>query len=70
MDSLTLPGEALQEEFGDLWQISEHPGGLKVWTALYKSPDGRHERYLVAPGPAELLDRLRNVDPREHDERH
>ena len=69
MDSLTPPG-ALLEEFGDVWQISVYPGGLPVWTALWKSPDGRHERYVVAPGPGELLDRLRVVDPTEHDERH
>jgi hypothetical protein len=64
VNSLISPG-TLREEFGDLWQISERPGGLPVWTALYKSPDGRHQRYLVAPSPSLLLDRLRAVDPAE-----
>jgi|HubBroStandDraft_2_1064218.scaffolds.fasta_scaffold01897_8 hypothetical protein len=70
MDSLTMPGATLREEFGDVWQISERPAGLPIWTALYKPPDGSHERYIVAPGPRELLDRLRHVDPEEHRERH
>jgi hypothetical protein len=69
MDSLTAPG-ALLKEFGDVWQISVRPAGLVVWTALWKSPDGRHIRYLVAPDPDQLLERLRVIDPEEHDEGH
>jgi hypothetical protein len=43
------------------WQFDMHPGGLQVWTASWRSEDGRHERYIVASSDYELLARLRVI---------
>ncbi|HEY1621763.1 MAG TPA: hypothetical protein VGG25_29350 [Streptosporangiaceae bacterium] len=51
----------LRREF-PAWQFDIHPEGLRVWTALWRSEDGRHERYIVARTDSELLARLRAVD--------
>ena len=50
---------ALQSEFGEEWEICEHPGGMRVWTALHK--DGNSERYLVERSPGDLLKALRAI---------
>jgi len=55
------PMSVLRREF-PAWQFDVHPGGLRVWTALWRSEDGRHERYIVARTDAELLARLRAVE--------
>jgi hypothetical protein len=45
----------------DGWQI-EHETGLNVWTAVRKSPDGRHIRVLVGRDPATLRDKIEDAD--------
>jgi hypothetical protein len=55
---------ALMRDHGGTWQI-EHTEELNVWTAVRRSPDGRHIRVLVAHDPASLRGKLETV---EHDE--
>jgi hypothetical protein len=60
---------ALIHDHGEQWQI-EHAGDLNVWTAVRRSPDGRHIRVLVARDPASLRGKLETVeadDPRDLD---
>ena len=52
---------ALIHDHGERWQI-EHTGDLDVWTAVRKSPDGRHIRVLVARDPASLRGKLETVE--------
>lgn len=48
------------------WEISVRPAGLELCGAYWRSPDGRHRRYLVAATPSELLALLRaRVDPHQ-----
>ncbi|HEX7268550.1 MAG TPA: hypothetical protein VF256_14130 [Streptosporangiaceae bacterium] len=56
---------ALIHDAGERWQI-EHDTGLDVWTAVRRSPDGRHIRVLVARDPAGLRGKLETVGPDEH----
>ena len=42
--------------FRDQWQI-ERPA-LDVWSAVRKSPDGRHIRVIIAMSAAELAGKL------------
>jgi hypothetical protein len=55
---------ALLHDHGDRWQI-EHEDGLDVWTAVRKSPDGRHIRVLVAHDPASLRGKLAGAEDEE-----
>jgi hypothetical protein len=58
---LASAGAALAAEFPQ-WEITASPVGM--WTAYWKSGDGRHRRYIVAPSARELLDALREIsDP-------
>jgi hypothetical protein len=52
------PVAALVREFPG-WQLSIHPGGIRMCGAYWQSEDGRHRRYIVAPSAAELLAALR-----------
>ncbi len=49
---------ALQSRYGDMWEIERNPGGLPVWTATHRSPDGRSLRYIVAHQADELARKL------------
>jgi hypothetical protein len=51
----------LLHDHGEHWQI-EHSGDLDVWTAVRRSPDGRHIRVLVARDPAGLRGKLETVE--------
>ena len=55
---------ALIHDHGEHWQI-EHTGDLNVWTAVRRSPDGRHIRVLVARDPAGLRGKLADVEADE-----
>ena len=58
----------LLHDHGSDWQI-EHEPGLDVWTAVQRSPDGRHIRVLVAYDPASLRGKLEDAgrdDPGPH----
>jgi hypothetical protein len=55
---------ALIHDHGERWQL-EHDSGLDVWTAVRRSPDGRHIRVLVAHDPASLRDKLETVEADE-----
>ncbi len=44
------------------WKIGANPGGLPVWTAEHRSPDGRHIRYIVAHSPEELAGKLETAE--------
>jgi len=55
---------ALIHDHGEQWQI-EHDPGLNVWTAVRRSPDGRHIRVLVARDPAGLRGKLADVEADE-----
>ncbi len=46
---------------GERWQV-EHVADLDVWTAVRRSPDGRHIRMLVARSPEGLRAKLADVD--------
>ena len=50
---ITPEAAALLHDHGDQWQI-EYVSNLAVWTAVRKSPDGRHIHALVARDPAAL----------------
>jgi hypothetical protein len=52
---------ALMRDHGGAWQI-EHTENLDVWSAVRRSPDGRHIRVLVARTPEELRAKLADVD--------
>jgi hypothetical protein len=60
------PTEAeLQRRFGDRWHIELED--LGVWSAVRKSPDGRHIRCIIGRTTAELAGKLetaeRETDP-------
>jgi hypothetical protein len=55
---------ALIHDHGEHWQI-EHTGDLDVWTAVRRSPDGRHIRVLVAHDPTSLRGKLETVEADE-----
>jgi hypothetical protein len=40
------------------WQIDAWPAGLDIWSAMHRSEDGRHIRYIVAHSPGQLAARL------------
>jgi hypothetical protein len=44
------------------WQIDAHPGGLDIWTATWRSADGRHIRCLIARSAVELAGKLATAD--------
>jgi hypothetical protein len=46
------------------WQI-EHDAGMDVWTAVRKSPDGKHIRILVAHDPGGLAAKLADAEADE-----
>jgi hypothetical protein len=54
---------ALLHEHGGRWQI-EHTG-LSVWTAVRKSPDGRHISMLVAHDLTGLRGKLADAEAEE-----
>jgi len=50
----------LLHDHGADWQI-EYIEDLNVWSAVRRSPDGRHTRVLVARDPASLRGKLETV---------
>jgi hypothetical protein len=52
--------QALHAEFPG-WQIRPGIGGM-VWTAFWRSADGRSRRYIVRKSAADLLAALRAID--------
>jgi hypothetical protein len=48
---------ALAAEF-PAWEIALRPAGLDIVTALWRSPDGRSMRYIVAMTETTLRNRL------------
>jgi hypothetical protein len=54
---------ALMRDHGERWQI-EHTD-LGVWTAVRKSPDGRHIRVLVAHDVTGLRGKLAGAETEE-----
>jgi hypothetical protein len=54
----------LMHDHGQRWQI-EHDPAMGVWTAVHRSPDGRHIRMLVARTPAALGTKLADADSEE-----
>jgi hypothetical protein len=56
---MTGPG-TVADEFPS-WQITIRPGGLDVITALWRSQDGRSQRYVVAHSAPELAERLQEI---------
>jgi hypothetical protein len=56
----TSPGE-LERLYGDRWQI-ELESTLGVWSALRRSPDGRHIRCLIGRTAGELAAKLATAD--------
>jgi hypothetical protein len=65
-DDPAQPAEiaALMHDHGERWQI-EHTGDLNVWTAVRRSPDGRHIRVLVGRDIAALRGKLETVEADE-----
>jgi hypothetical protein len=55
---------ALMHEHGGRRQIEREPD-LDVWTAVRRSPDGRHIRVLVAHDPASLRGKLETAEADE-----
>jgi hypothetical protein len=55
-------GRELAREFAT-WQIDFRPGALDVVAAYWCSPDGRSRRYVVRHSSADLVARLREIDP-------
>ena len=55
---------ALMHDHGERWQI-EHEPGLNVWTAVRRSPDGRHIRVLVGRDIEALRGKLETVETDE-----
>ncbi len=53
-----LAASAVLAPYARRWKIDAYPGGLPVWTAEHRSPDGRHIRYIVAHSPGELAAKL------------
>ena len=53
-------GAALAAHFPQ-WEITSGPGGM--WTACWRSPDGRSRRVIVAASAAGLLARLQAIGP-------
>jgi hypothetical protein len=51
-------GRTLAREFPQ-WEVGPVKGGA-MWGALWKSADGRHRRYVVAPSAPQLLAALRD----------
>lgn len=54
--------DALLAPFEGRWQIDRHPAGLLVFTATYRSQDGRHIRSIVAHSEAELASKLATAE--------
>ena len=65
-DHRAQPAEiaALMHDHGERWQI-EHDPGMDVWSAVRRSPDGRHIRVLIAHDPAALRGKLETVEADE-----
>jgi hypothetical protein len=57
----SIGGGDLERLFGDRWQI-ELESTLGVWSALRRSPDGRHIRCLIGRTRGELLAKLQTAD--------
>jgi len=55
-------GRELAREFAS-WEIDLRPGAMGVVTAYWHSKDGRSRRYVVSRSGAELLARLREIEP-------
>ena len=53
---------ALLTPYTRRWQIDAHPAGLDIWSALWRSDDGRHIRVLIARTPMELASKLEAAD--------
>jgi hypothetical protein len=60
LDSTSDPGGELRRRFGDRWQIQLED--LGVWSAVRKSPDGRHIRCIVGRTAAELASKLETAE--------
>ena len=54
----------LLHDHGADWQI-EYIEDLNVWSAVRRSPDGRHIRVLIARDPASLRGKLETVEADE-----
>jgi hypothetical protein len=54
----------LLHDHGERWQI-EYIEDLNVWSAVRRSPDGRHIRVLVARDPTGLRGKLETVEADE-----
>jgi hypothetical protein len=52
---------ALLNAHASEWQI-EHDTELGVWTAVRRSPDGRHVRVLVGRDPAALREKIEDAE--------
>jgi hypothetical protein len=59
-DSTSDPGAELRRRFGDRWQIQLED--LGVWSAVCKSPDGRHIRCIVGRTATELASKLETAE--------
>jgi hypothetical protein len=55
---------ALLHDYGATWQL-EYTEDLNVWSAVRRSPDGRHIRVLIAHDPAGLRGKLETVEADE-----
>ena len=54
--------ERLRHEY-PAWRIDAHPLGLGLWSAEYRSEDGRSVHYIVAHSGTELEDKLSRTEP-------
>jgi hypothetical protein len=57
-----LAASALLAPYARRWQIDAHPAGLDIWSAIWRSEDGRHIRVLIARTPTELASKLEAAD--------
>jgi hypothetical protein len=46
-----------------LWQVDAYPGGLDIWSATWRSGDGKHIRCLIARTAEGLAAKLADADP-------
>ena len=56
-----LDGGELQRRYGSRWTLAADPA-RGVWSAEFRSPDGRHRRYIVAESAGELDHRLQAAE--------
>jgi len=58
--ALASAGVTLAAEYPE-WEITVAPGG--IWTAYWRTADGRHRRYIVTRSAPELVAALRDAGP-------